>query len=121
MIRLLDLPPEVKDLVVEGGSRPGMRALLAVPDPVSVAHRIVETSLSVRDVEAIAQTDPGSGSDPEAPADGREGCGHPRGRTGARGRARACGHDPPPGQSGRCGSATRPWTSSMGCAAGCAT
>ena len=42
-----------------------MRALLAVSDPVSFAHRIVETGLSVRDVEAIAQTDPGSGSDPK--------------------------------------------------------
>jgi len=66
MIRLLDLPPEVKDLVVEGRITAGhARALLVVPDPVSVAHRIVETGLSVRAVEAIAQTDPGSGSDPK--------------------------------------------------------
>ena len=66
MIRLLDLPPEVKDLVVEGRITAGhARALLAVPDPVSVARRIVEKGLSVRDVEAIAQTDPGSGSDPK--------------------------------------------------------
>src|SRR5215218_2994538 len=66
MIRLLDLPPEVKDLVVEGRITAGhARALLVVPDPVSVAHRIVETGLSVRDVEAIAQTDPGSGSEPK--------------------------------------------------------
>ena len=84
--------------VVEGRITAGhARALLAVTDPVSVARRIVETGLSVRDVEAIAQTDPGSGSEHEAPADGRKGCGHPRGRTGARRRARACGHDPPPG------------------------
>jgi ParB family transcriptional regulator, chromosome partitioning protein len=65
MIRLLDLPPEVKDLVVEGRITAGhARALLAVKDPVSVAHRIVETGLSVRAVEAIAQTGPASGSDP---------------------------------------------------------
>jgi ParB family transcriptional regulator, chromosome partitioning protein len=42
-----------------------MRALLAVTDPVTVARRIVETGLSVRAVEALAQTDPGSGSDPK--------------------------------------------------------
>ena len=66
MIRLLDLPPEVKDLVVEGRITAGhARALLAVPDPVSVARRIVEKGLSVRDVEALAQTDPGSNSDPK--------------------------------------------------------
>src|SRR4051794_36179858 len=66
MIRLLDLPPEVKDLVVEGRITAGhARALLAVTDPMSVARRIVETGLSVRDVEAIAQTDPGRGSDPK--------------------------------------------------------
>ena len=66
MIRLLDLPPEVKDLVVEGRITAGhARALLAVPDPVIVTHRIVETGLSVRAVEAIAQTDPGSGSEPK--------------------------------------------------------
>jgi ParB family transcriptional regulator, chromosome partitioning protein len=65
MIRLLDLPPEVKDLVVEGRITAGhARALLAVTDPVSVARRIVETGLSVRAVEAIAQADPGSGSEP---------------------------------------------------------
>ena len=67
MIRLLDLPPEVKDLVVEGRITAGhARALLAVTDPVTVARRIVEKGLSVRDVEAIAQTDPGSGSEPKA-------------------------------------------------------
>jgi len=66
MIRLLDLPTEVKDLVVEGRITAGhARALLAVTDPVCVARRIVETGLSVRDVEAIAQTDPGSGSEPK--------------------------------------------------------
>src|SRR3954466_3708501 len=65
MIRLLDLPPEVKDLVVEGRITAGhARALLAVTDPVIVARQIVETGLSVRDVEAIAQTDLGSGSEP---------------------------------------------------------
>src|SRR4051794_9352378 len=67
MIRLLDLPPEVKDLVVEGRITAGhARALLAVTDPVSVARQIVETGLSVRNVEAIAQTDPGSGSEPRS-------------------------------------------------------
>ena len=66
MIRLLDLAPEVKDVVVEGGITAGhARALLAVKDPVTVACRIVEKGLSVRDVEAIAQTDQGDGSEPK--------------------------------------------------------
>ena len=66
MIRLLDLAPEVKDLVVEGRITAGhARALLAVKDPVTVARRIVEKGLSVRNVEAIAQTDQGGGSEPK--------------------------------------------------------
>src|SRR3954451_12397367 len=66
MIRLLDLAPEVKDLVVEGRITAGhARALLTVKDPVMVARRIVEKGLSVRDVEAIAQTALGSGSEPK--------------------------------------------------------
>src|SRR3954462_6781266 len=41
MIRLLDLAPEVKDLVVEGRITAGhARALLTVKDPVMVARRI---------------------------------------------------------------------------------
>src|SRR4051794_3306202 len=80
MIRLLDLPPEVKDLVVEGRITAGhARALLAVTDPVSVARQIAETGLSVRNVEAIAQTDPGSGSEPRSRRSSVKGRGHPRG------------------------------------------
>ena len=61
LVRLLDLPPEVQALVVEGRISAGhARALLSVRDPAAVARRIVDKGLSVRDVEAIAQVDQGA-------------------------------------------------------------
>ena len=67
IIRILYLPPEVKDLVVEGRISAGhARTLLAVKDPVAVAKRIVDKGLSVRDVEAIAHADHGNGPEPKA-------------------------------------------------------
>lgn len=58
--RLVDLPPEVKELVnsrqITGGHA---RALLALRNPVPVARRIFEEGLTVRDIEAIAQAERG--------------------------------------------------------------
>jgi ParB family chromosome partitioning protein len=58
--RLVDLPPEVKELVnsrqITGGHA---RALLALRNPIPVARRIVEEGLTVRDIEAMAQTERG--------------------------------------------------------------
>jgi ParB family transcriptional regulator, chromosome partitioning protein len=55
-LRLLKLPDGVKSMVSEGTLTAGhARALLAVPDPETVAKRVVERGLNVRDVERLAQ------------------------------------------------------------------
>jgi ParB family chromosome partitioning protein len=57
-LRLLNLPESVKELLAQGLFSAGhARALLAVGDPVSVAKRILDQGLTVRDVERIAQED----------------------------------------------------------------
>ena len=54
-LRLLNLPPVVQERVIAGEITAGhARALLAVRDPDSVARRIVDEGLSVREVEALA-------------------------------------------------------------------
>ena len=45
-IRLLDLPPEVQEMVRQGD--------LSVPDPLAMARRVVEEKLTVRDIERLA-------------------------------------------------------------------
>ncbi|MCB5174729.1 MULTISPECIES: ParB/RepB/Spo0J family partition protein [Microvirga] len=60
MMRLSDLPPPVKKLLVDRQITAGHgRALLAVSDPQRVAKQILEQGLSVRQVEEIAQGDQG--------------------------------------------------------------
>ncbi len=57
-IRLVNLPPEVQDMVREGKLSAGhARALLPAKDPAAVAREIVAKGLTVRDVERIAQGD----------------------------------------------------------------
>jgi ParB family transcriptional regulator, chromosome partitioning protein len=57
-LRLLNLPEAAKALVCDGAISAGhARALLAVENPEVVARRIVEDGLTVRDVEALAQTE----------------------------------------------------------------
>ncbi len=57
MIRLLDLPDEVKRWLDEGGLTAGhARALITAADPAALARRIVEGGLSVRQAEALART-----------------------------------------------------------------
>jgi len=61
-MRLLKLPPSVKDLLLEGKLTAGHgRALLAAADPAALAQRVVALDLSVRQTEALAQR-------PRAPA-----------------------------------------------------
>ncbi len=59
LLRLLDLPDEVLEMVKNGEVSAGhARALLSVKNPeqmVSLAHKIVEKDLSVRDVERTAR------------------------------------------------------------------
>ncbi len=58
MMRLGDLPPPVKSLLVERKLTAGHgRALLAVRDPIAVAKKVLDEGLSVRQVEEIAQGD----------------------------------------------------------------
>jgi ParB family transcriptional regulator, chromosome partitioning protein len=57
MMRLTDLPDPVKKLLVDRKLSAGHgRALLAVKDPVAVAKQVLDQGMSVRQVEAIAQT-----------------------------------------------------------------
>ncbi len=64
LIRLLDLPAEVQELVRGGALSMGhARALLALPaeeDQLRLAERVVKEDLSVRAVEASVQADPSS-------------------------------------------------------------
>lgn len=58
LLRLLNLPQKVRDLVDEGRLTMGhARALLSASDPVSLAGRVVADGLSVRQTEAAAKTD----------------------------------------------------------------
>jgi ParB family chromosome partitioning protein len=55
-IRLVNLPPEVQDMVREGKLSAGhARALIPAKDPAAAAHEIVAKGLTVRDAERIAQ------------------------------------------------------------------
>ena len=57
-LRLLNLPEPVQKMLVSNQLTAGhARALLAVPDPVAVAKRVVDQGLTVRQVEEIAQGD----------------------------------------------------------------
>ncbi len=56
LIRLLDLPPSVRQRVVEGALTMGhARALIGAPDPEKLAKIVVERDLSVRDTEKLAR------------------------------------------------------------------
>ena len=57
LLRLLDLPREVQDLLVEGRIDMGhARALIGAPDPAALAAEVVARGLSVRDTEKLART-----------------------------------------------------------------
>ncbi|MBL0403549.1 ParB/RepB/Spo0J family partition protein [Microvirga aerilata] len=58
MLRLADLPTDVRKLLMERKLTAGHgRALLSVKNPVQVAKRVLDEGLSVRQVEEIAQGD----------------------------------------------------------------
>lgn len=55
LLRLLDLPPRVKQMVAEGALSMGhARAVLASPDPQALADEVVSRGLSVRETERLA-------------------------------------------------------------------
>jgi ParB family chromosome partitioning protein len=56
LLRLLDLPPEVRDLVATGDLSLGhAKALMAADNAVALAQRVKAEGLSVRQVEALAR------------------------------------------------------------------
>jgi ParB family chromosome partitioning protein len=56
LLRLLDLPPAVKQSLLQGDISMGhARAILTAPDPESLAREIVDKGLSVRQAEALAK------------------------------------------------------------------
>jgi ParB family chromosome partitioning protein len=69
-IRLLKLPEQVKELLIEGKISSGhARTLLAFPDvgqQIKVAERIIKEGLTVRQVEALAQLAQNPGRKPPA-------------------------------------------------------
>ena len=67
LMRLLQLPDEVRDLLREGKLTAGhARAMITADDPVALARQAVAKSLSVRDVERLAKK-PEKGAKPARP------------------------------------------------------
>lgn len=67
LLRLLQLPEEVQAMVREGVLTSGhARALITTDDPVTLARRVVEKGLSVRETERLAKA-ARSGAEGEAP------------------------------------------------------
>jgi len=72
LIRLLDLPKSVRDLVADGQLSMGhARALITAPDPAALAEEVVKRGLSVRDTEKLARGAKPGGNRP--PANGQGG------------------------------------------------
>ena len=62
LMRLLDLPAGVQDLVSDGSLSMGhARALVGVDDAEAIAHRVVKEGLSVRAVESLVREGRGGG------------------------------------------------------------
>jgi len=56
LLRLLDLPPPVRQMVIEGAIEMGhARALIGAPDPERLAREVVAKGLSVRETEKLAR------------------------------------------------------------------
>lgn len=57
LMRLLDLPAQVRDYLADGKLSMGhARALANAPDPVTLATQVIARDLSVRETEALART-----------------------------------------------------------------
>ena len=73
ILRLLNLAPSIQEMVTDGRLSAGhARALLSVRDPESVARRVVEKGLNVRDVERLAQESRAGDAAPARPKPRRE-------------------------------------------------
>lgn len=63
LLRLLNLPEEVQNMVRDGQLSAGhARALITADDPIALAQRVISRALSVRDVEKLAKAAPGRGN-----------------------------------------------------------
>ena len=61
MLRLLNLPSEILEMVLSGQLSAGhARALLTADDPIALAHLAIKKGLSVRAVEQMAKSKPSS-------------------------------------------------------------
>jgi len=66
-LRLLKLPEDVRQHVLEGRLSAGhARALLSLEDPSAAARRVIEQGLSVRETEALGQTESARARKPSA-------------------------------------------------------
>jgi ParB family chromosome partitioning protein len=65
LVRLLDLPAPVRDMVAEGRLSMGhARALVTAADPLALAHQVEAQGLSVRQTEELARADKGVAKKP---------------------------------------------------------
>jgi ParB family chromosome partitioning protein len=69
MLRLLNRPDEVQDMLADGRLSAGhARALVGASDPIALAHRVVKEGMNVRLAEALAKKeDKAEGSRPARP------------------------------------------------------
>jgi ParB family transcriptional regulator, chromosome partitioning protein len=74
LLRLLDLPAAVRQMVVEGAIEMGhARALIGAPDPEKLARTVAEKGLSVRETEKLArEAKPASKRKGDSEASGRD-------------------------------------------------
>ena len=67
MLRLLDLPRPVQDMVAEGQLSMGhARALITAPNPAELAQQVINRALSVRETEKLAKEGRGNPVKPRA-------------------------------------------------------
>jgi ParB family chromosome partitioning protein len=68
-LRLLKLPDQIRDMIVDGALSAGhARTLVTAQDPVGLAKRIIDGGLSVRQAEALAQQPVQANDNPRTPA-----------------------------------------------------
>lgn len=68
-LRLLKLPPPVRDMLSSGTLSAGhARALIPTSDPIALAKAVIAKGMSVRDTERLAQNNIRSQSEPQAAA-----------------------------------------------------
>jgi ParB family transcriptional regulator, chromosome partitioning protein len=68
LLRLLNLPPEVQDMVRNGALSAGhARALITSADPLRLAKLVVGKGLTVRETEALVRSDRGAPSHRKSP------------------------------------------------------